>query len=186
MKKLIMMVVIAFTTLSMNAQKVMVDNVNASTTKSENLTETIESDDVHSLIGYGLEYQAVEDGFGIGIDFSIMHFIISFSMYNLDTNDLIDKNEGWKLGIGYHHRYWFNKYIYLEGSAGVQYWEHKMEMGGDENSNGEFGLFLTPKLGLKLFKYCGITAGYRWDFNKFKFSKDYTADYFTVGLSLAF
>lgn len=63
----------------------------------------------------------------------------------------------------------------------------KIKGGDEEEKNGEFGLFLTPRLGVKLFNiggdYLSLVGGYRWDFNEFKFKKEYTRDYFTIGLS---
>ena len=62
----------------------------------------------------------------------------------------------------------------------------EVEYGEDKESDGNLGLFVTPKIGLRLFTWdeidWGIQAGYRWDFQEFKFSKAYTADYFTIGI----
>ena len=189
MEKIITIVCALFLTLgSVNAQKVIKDNIDGSAANSENLAKVNEGLDLNS--GFGIEYQGIEDGFGMGMNLVINHFVLSGSMYSLDTNGYIETNEGWKLGAGYNHRHWFNKSIYIEGTVGVQYWNHKMEIDGEEDSNGEFGLFVTPRVGLKLFKIWdtdwAINAGYRWDFNKFKFSKDYTSDYFTIGLTAVF
>ena len=82
---------------------------------------------------------------------------------------------------------YYDNSVYIEGSAGVQYTHAKMQLKGeDAKSDGNFGLFVTPKVGVKLFTWdetiWGVQAGYRWDFAEFKFSKEYTADYFTIGI----
>ena len=53
----------------------------------------------------------------------------------------------------------------------------------DKASDSNLGLFITPRLGIKLFNNCTLVAGYRWDIDEFKFKKEYTVDYFTLGLN---
>ena len=66
-----------------------------------------------------------------------------------------------------------NKKVY---TTAVQKW--------DETSDGNFGLFVTPRVGLVLGKSIALTAGYEWNFLDFKFDKEHRSDYFTVGLSI--
>ena len=139
------------------------------------------------LGGLSIEYQAIENAFAAGFNIVYNHFGLLLSMVEGETNSYVTKNSGWRVGAGYNYRYWLNKSVYVEGTAGVEYSHSKVEYKeGEGEKGGNFGLFATPKVGIKLFKWddtdWGIQAGYRWDFNKFKFSKEYTADYFTVGI----
>ena len=127
-----------------------------------------------------------------------------------------DLNKGKYVGIGGHYRYWFNKWLYCEGNLGVFYgntsFEYEVEevrtmhydtpaLGeGDrtytatrteEDSDGGFGLFLTPRLGVKIFTLkngnaLSLGAGYRWNFGDFKFDKEHTSDYFSIGIAGVF
>lgn len=152
--------------------------------KAQNST----SDQEEPLLGgVSVEYQAIENSFAAGFNIVYNHFALCLSMMEGDTNSYVTKNSGWRAGLGYNYRYWLNKSIYVEGTAGVQYSHSKIEYQDEEGeSGGNLGLFATPKVGVKLFTWgdytWGIQAGYRWDFNKFKFSKAYTADYFTIGI----
>lgn len=154
------------------------------------------------------DYQAIDGGFGLGFNVIVNHFVFTGAFTEGQTNADITENNGWNIGVGYSHRYWLGKQLYIEGQAGVGYYHGSMKIkyvSGTKNnssptlghyttntysykteSNGDFGMFLTPRIGLKLLKVkdteWGVVAGYRWDFIKFKFNKDYTADYFTIGV----
>ena len=170
MKRLVM--AICALCLTFNCVKAQSENSNEETALENSLT---------------LEYQAIENAFGMGFNLVAKHFALNFSWIEGETNSYVEKNSGWKLGAGYNQRYWLNKSIYVEGTAGIQYAHGKVKTtGGEEESNGNLGLFATPKIGIKLFtlndQVWGVQAGYRWDFSEFKFSKEYTADYFTIGI----
>lgn len=157
-------------------------------------TVAAQIDGYEELSGWGLEYQAVDGGFGLGMNLIINHFVLTGSLQSLETNKYVTTNENWSIGVGYNYRNWLGKTFYIEGTAGVEYIHSTVEVksGSEtaEDSNGEFGLFINPRIGMKLFKYfdnwISLTAGYRWDFIKFKFDEDYINDYFTVGLSTTF
>ena len=179
---------------STQAQKVIKTDVNRTetTSKPTNGTEAAgESADLTS--GCSFDYLGIEDAFGLSYNLIFNHLLLNFRMVSGDTNSVVTSNEAWSAGVGYNYRYWLAKSLYIEGQAGVEYAHATLEYKDSnrktvKDSNGDFGLFLSPRIGLNLFKLwdCdwGVVAGYRWDFNKFKFSKEYTSDYFTIGLSI--
>lgn len=187
MKKFLFFACALFITATVDAQKVISDDVNRTAT-TQISTAHGHDDEVNYLnSGAGIDYQSIENGYGIGLNFAFKYLLVDLSFGSAD-NDYIDVSS-WSAGIGGQYRYWFNKWLYIEGRAGVQYLHAtaKVKEGDEKESNGDFGLFLTPRLGVKLFKlgsdYLSLVGGYRWDFNKFKFKKEYTSDYFTIGLS---
>ncbi len=187
MKKFLFFACALFITATVDAQKVISDDVNRTAT-TQISTAHGHDDEVNYLnSGAGIDYQSIENGYGIGLNFAFKYLLVDLSFGSAD-NDYIDVSS-WSAGIGGQYRYWFNKWLYIEGRAGVQYLHAtaKVKEGDEKESNGDFGLFLTPLLGVKLFKlgsdYLSLVGGYRWDFNKFKFKKEYTSDYFTIGLS---
>lgn len=195
MKKITLVVFGLFCMLSSTqAQKVIKTDVNRTetTSKPTNGTEAAgESADLTS--GCSFDYLGIEDAFGLSYNLIFNHLLLNFRMVSGDTNSVVTSNEAWSAGVGYNYRYWLAKSLYLEGQAGVEYAHATLEYKDSnrktvKDSNGDFGLFLSPRIGLNLFKLwdCdwGVVAGYRWDFNKFKFSKEYTSDYFTIGLSI--
>lgn len=127
----------------------------------------------------------------MGMSYVIGNIVINGSYLSGDTDKYITKNEGWRIGIGGNYRYWLTDFLYAEGQAGIEYSHVSIEVKQgtktESNSDGNVGMFLTPRIGLPLFKLwggkLGVVAGYRWDFNKFKFSKDYTDKYFTIGIT---
>ena len=195
MKKITLVVFGLFCMLSSTqAQKVIKTDVNRTetTSKPTNGTEAAgESADLTS--GCSFDYLGIEDAFGLSYNLIFNHLLLNFRMVSGDTNSVVTSNEAWSAGVGYNYRYWLAKSLYIEGQAGVEYAHATLEYKDSnrktvKDSNGDFGLFLSPRIGLNLFKLwdCdwGVVAGYRWDFNKFKFSKEYTSDYFTIGLSI--
>jgi len=83
--------------------------------------------------------------------------------------------------------------LYVEGVIGVQYSHQSVKAAdGEKESEGNLGLWASPKIGVLLINtskseplWIGLQAGYRWDVNEFKFKKDYTNDYFTIGIVIA-
>lgn len=158
------------------------------------------------------EYQAIDGGSGYGLNISCGGknggLVLKGAITSGKTNSDITKNEGWNIGIGYGYRYWFNKMFFVEGQAGVGYYHGTVEMRYEDgvndhysvalghytttkyskkkDSNGEFGCFFQPRIGVNIAKGYGLFAGYNWDFIKFKFNKDYTSDYFSVGMIAVF
>lgn len=139
--------------------------------------------------GIGFDYMAIENtsgGFGINLIFD--GFLLNFKTVKGDTDSYVTKNKSWGVGIGGNRRCWLSKYFFVEGQFGVEYVHSSLKYKVDKNkttkdSNGDLGLFVTPRIGIKLGKGLGIVAGYRCDFAKFKFNKENTSDYFTVGIS---
>lgn len=137
--------------------------------------------------GITFEYAGYDGGWGMGFTMNILHVELGYQLLDGETNEYLKTNEGWKVGLGGSYRYWFNKYIWVQGSVGVLYAHSTIEYdGADKEKEGNFGLYANPRIGLNIYSGICITASYRWDFNKFKFSKDYTDDYFTVGLAFVY
>lgn len=130
---------------------------------------------------------------GVAMDVTIKNFHFQYQGFNGETNKTITKNKGWRAGIGYNYRHWLTNRLYVEGVAGVQYSRATVEVYKEKESEGNLGLWVSPKVGVLLFNiggktepiWFGLQAGYRWDVNEFKFEKGYTADYFTIGFVIA-
>ncbi len=160
--------------------------------------------------GIDASYLAIEDGWGLGANFMYKNFTLGLKFYGMDDAAGFSENY-YQLGvnIGYNLRYWLGKSFYVEARGGVQYLHYSYEFLAseeyvenvigygdnkkvytttvqkwDETSDGNFGLFVTPRLGLVLGKSIALTAGYEWNFLDFKFDKEHRSDYFTVGLSI--
>lgn len=168
------------------------NNIRVKGEDGKNVVTKSDGNNEHGQSGFDLSYLAVENGFGLGFSMIFNYVVVNFSGIIGDTDKYITKNNAWRAGIGGNYRYWFVNFLYAEGQAGVEYSHASIEYKIDKNnkekdSDGNVGLFVTPRIGLKLFKLWdidwGITAGYRWDFNKFKFDKDHTDKYFTIGIS---
>ncbi|CDD51588.1 unknown [Bacteroides sp. CAG:875] len=150
------------------------------------------------------DYQFLDGGYGLGIGLAWKHLLLNYSLKSGETQSPVTENSGWDVGIGAHYRFWYKNLLFLDADLGVRYahWKFKYttkeQTGGhttpsgvyipeydydnQSESNGNFGLFISPKIGVNLYKGVSIAAGYRWDFSKFKFDKDHIGDYFTLGL----
>ncbi|MCC8114135.1 MAG: hypothetical protein LIP03_09125 [Bacteroidales bacterium] len=148
-------------------------------------------------------------GWGLGLAIEGKYFMIEGNMNNGKTSGDIKKNESWSVGLGLHHRWWIGGDIfYIEGSLGPQYvhstLEYRVETGSSshttpsgvtvtkhtydtkDDGGSDFGWFITPRIGVRLYKDWCLTAGFRMESSKFKFSKDYRAEWVTVGLTVLF
>lgn len=160
---------------------------------------------------WDFSYLFVEDGWGLGLDLVANHFNLGFNYAKGDETDYLKNNSSWSLSMGYNGRYWLAESFYIEARGGVQYGSSSYEMvtgtkqvtktigyGSnkktytttvnvwEEESDSSFGLYLNPRIGLAFGKSVAVTAGYEWNFNDFKFDKEHTSDYFTLGLSFLF
>ena len=187
MKKLIVAVcALCLTFGSVNAQKVMEDNVEGTEQTKTTSGKSGESDNDVLKCGFGAEYQGIDGGFGMGFNLIYNHVMVGFSWLWGDTNDTVTKNDGWRVSLGYNYRYWLGKAVFIEGTAGFEYChvstEYKtqstsgtrnsiplaQQLSGSnrpkteirKDSNGDFGLFLYPRVGVKLGKVSGTDWGY--------------------------
>lgn len=205
MKK-VFLIMCAFTfACTINAQKVVTDNIhgtdsieNSSTNNSIELSA--DSDKKYEQNGFGIEYFGVDGGYGINYNAKIFDYL-SFGFYfgGGETNETVTENSSWGLNIGANYRYWLGKVLFLEAEGGLAYGHGKITIrtktgkyGYKDNtvSDGNMGFYITPRIGLRICKIgkggLALVAGYRWHFSEFKFSKEYTSDFFTVGLNLVF
>lgn len=176
-------------------------------------TQTTASQAIPDGAAFGsvMEYQGYDGGWGRELNFRYKYVLVDFDNLSGETNSTITENSGWNIIAGGNYRQWFGKWFYVEGSAGLDYFHRTIEtrvaysttrappnnFGASgsatkytyqKDKNGEFGLFVNPRVGVKLFNFksggsMGLTASYRRDFLKFKFKKANTTDYFTVGIA---
>ncbi len=167
--------------------------------------------------GIGIDYSAVKDGGAVGMDLLFNHFLVGYAFgWGKDT-DYIKDQSSWQIELGGNHRFFLGtKYLFLEARAMVGYahgkfkyvagTETKTSTSGvgrmerthtytttkwEEESNGDFYLAVSPRLGLNLIQLkngrnIAIVCGYRWNFTKFKFDKDHTSDFLTIGIAGVF
>lgn len=197
MRKILVAMCALSLALGAKAQKVVEDDVNRTETTTTDTSHGTDSEVNYMNSGTNIEYYGIDGGFGMGFDCIFNYLMFTGSFRSGETNSIVTENSAWSAGIGGHNRYWIGKRFYIEGNAGVEYVHATMKTKvytkkyeTEKASDGDFALFLHPHIGLRLFKLfgaeCGITAGYRWEFVKFKFSKEYTNDFFTVGIATVF
>lgn len=135
-----------------------------------------------------IQYHAIEDGWGIGLNGVANYFLFGLEYYFGKTNDVVTTNMGYEIYLGGNYRYHITDFLYLEGRifAGYYHWEINIKKGYgdvDVTKTNEAFVGISPRIGLKYGKV-GITAGYKWDWIKMKFKKENCLDRFTIGLSL--
>ncbi len=208
MKKLFLAVCALCLALSVQAQKVVTDNIHG--TKAD-VVEKKRQDNIKGKVkpsGAGIEYVALKEGFGLNYNAVVKHVLVDFSFGFGKTESPIIGNFSYNIGLGGNYRHWIGNVFYVEGRAGVAYYHSKIEMTEKTYlrtdttpsgmridkydystkvlKNGDFGLFVSPRIGVKLFNGLAISAGYRWNFLDFKFKEGYISDYFSVGVTILY
>lgn len=201
MKKIFLFVLLTIAALGhVPAQNVIANNYDSPITRVD---EQDSSDDLQEQqSGFDLEYHFYEGGGGVGANWVINHVIFGGSYGWGNSSDYIRDIENWTLFIGGNHRYFLGtRSVWIEGRAMVGYKHASLEMATyssskystkwEKESDGYVFLGISPRLGLNLIHFdngsiLSVVAGYRWDFNKFKFKSEYTDDYFTIGVNIGF
>ena len=135
-----------------------------------------------------VQYHAIDDGWGIGISGGGNYFLFGYDYYFGKENEGVSSNMGMEIYAGGNYRYHITEYFYLEGRifAGYYQWDTKFKkVKGydiDDIKVREAFLGVSPRAGLR-YKKVAISAGYRWDWVKFKFKKENCLDRFNIGLT---
>lgn len=140
--------------------------------------------------GYEIAYEAVENGWGIGMNGTISYFVFGYDLLERKRGDYFSSNDGYEIYIGGNYRYHLADFFYIEGRiiAGYYHWktEYKAKDYKEFNNSVDEAFFgISPRAGIKI-KKVAISAGYRWDWIKMKFKKENCLDRFTIGLTLMF
>lgn len=197
--------------LGINAQNNLLGSTGAITNKTDTTGISAPQQPKEQLNSFIAEYVGIDGGWGYGMSIRLKHVMVGYDFLFGETNSTVTENNAWNISAGGNYRHWLGKRFFMEGTAGLGYFhntlEYKVASGtetyyifgkpysrtkytSEKNKNGEIGLFINPRIGIKLFNFtkaglsCALTVSYRWNFLKFKFKKEYTQDYFTVGLSL--
>ena len=135
-----------------------------------------------------VQYHGIDNGWGIGISGGANYFFGGGDLFFGKTNDAVKTNTGYELYFGGNYRYHITENFYLEGRifAGYYHWQIEYKLKGSEEQKADEAFFgLSPRAGLRFGKFA-ISAGYRWDWIKFKFKKENCLDRFNIGLTFFF
>lgn len=140
--------------------------------------------------GVEFAYEAVENGWGLGMNWTISYFVFGYDFLEGKKGDSFSRNDGYEIFIGGNYRYHLADFFYIEGRiiAGYYHWktEYKAKGYKDLNNSVDEAFFgISPRAGIKI-KKVAISAGYRWDWIKMKFKKENCLDRFTIGLTFIF
>lgn len=138
--------------------------------------------------GTDVMYHAIENGWGIGLDFVISYFLFGYDYHFGKKGETLITNMGMELYVGGNYRYHVTDYFYIEGRIVAGYYNWEIKFKGKENEAfdskvNEAFVGLSPRAGLKFGKVA-ISAGYRWDWIKMDFKKENCLDRFTIGLTI--
>ena len=201
MKKIIFVVLLSMVVLGhINAQNVIANDYSSPITGVEGQDSSEDLQEQQG--GIDFEYQAYEDGGGIGMNWVFNHVILGGSAGWGEESDYIKDPKAWSLYLGGNHRYFLGtRAVWIEGRAMVGYRHASMSVATysssrsskivwEDESDGALFLGISPRFGVNLIHFkngdiLSVVAGYRWDFNKFKFDKDNTIKYFTIGVDIA-
>ena len=171
-----------------NSQTVITNDYSSSSSSIQSQNFTSDDDIQEQGSGVALSYHAIEDGWGLGMDMVMGYFVLGYGMYFGDKGDYLSTNDGYEIYLGGNYRYFFTKNLYFDARVlgGYYSWTSKMKgKGAEEEKVREGFVGLSPLVGLQ-FGNVAITAGYRWDWVKFKFKKENCLDRFTAGISYTF
>lgn len=201
MKKIFLFVLLTIAVLGhVNAQNVIANDYSSPITGVEGQDSSEDLQEQQG--GTDFEYQAYEDGGGIGMNYVFNHVILGGSVAWGEESDYKKDVTVWNAYLGANHRYFLGtRSVWIEGRAMVGYKHGSMKVATYSSSRSskiewekesEGGLFLgiSPRFGVNLIHFkngdiLSVVAGYRWDFYKFKFNKENTSKYFTIGVDIA-
>lgn len=152
----------------------------SSTSSSDDLSFRVMPEFIKPESGWGLGFLHIQAGY---VD---LGWYFGFG----EENDYISSNEWNKGFLGGCYEFGANPF-YINLAAGLMYSHSVITYGSgsskQEEKNGEFGLYLNPRINLYFYTSesggkVGVTAGYHWDFVKFKFDEDYTDKYWSFGI----
>lgn len=178
------------------AQEIVTDDIERieqPETKSVSAFNNI-SRNAHKISGISIDFYIPEKGFGYALNWAFKYLFIDWSMRFGEKNDVVTANDGWSLGAGGHYRHWIGNWFFVEGYLGIEYLHSTIAYKNYTSAtkyetkkikDGNIAMMLYPKIGINLYKGLSIAAGYRWDFNEFKFKKAYISDFFTLSLVVA-
>lgn len=183
MKKFFILAMMALAVgMSANGQTVITNDYGSPITGTD--VQKSGSDELEqSQGGFDVQYNAIENGWGIGIDYVVSNVLFGYDYLFGKTNDYVNTNNGMEIYLGGNYRYRIIENLYVEGRAmiGYYYWKTEFKGGGDDSANKVF-LGFSPRVGLQFGKWA-ISAGYRWDYVDFKFDKEHCLDRFNIGLT---
>lgn len=175
------------------AQEIVTDDIertNLPESKNVSFSNSVGKND-YKKSGGTIDFYIPEKGFGMAMNLAFKYFFLEWSMRYGETDDVVTTNDGWSLGAGGHYRHWIGDWVFVEGFLGIEYLHSKIAYKNytsaskyktEEIKDGNIAMMLHPKIGVHLYKGFSIAAGYRWDFNEFKFKKGYVSDFFTLSL----
>jgi hypothetical protein len=138
-----------------------------------------------------VQYHGIDNGWGIGVSGGGSYFLFGYDYYFGKKSEGMSSNMGMEIYAGGNYRYHITEYFYLEGRifAGYYQWDTEFNKvkgyGLDDIKVREAFLGVSPRAGLR-YKKVAISAGYRWDWVKFKFKKENCLDRFNIGLTFFF
>ena len=148
---------------------------------------------------YSIEYEAHEDGGAVGMEYSFSGFLFGGAYGWLKDSEYMKSSSFWNIHTGYNFSFnipqapVFLDLRVLFGYYGMSYdiingYSKYGNPTYKTKNDGDVFLGLNPRIGVELAKIYGasicIVAGYRWDCLKFKFDKENTDDFFTIGFSI--
>lgn len=189
MKKILITTVLAFALGTYTSAQIVITNDYSTPNNETNdiYSQESKSNEIEQTQGgMDVQYHAIENGWGIGLNYVISGFVLGFDYLFGKKNDYIRNNGGMEFYIGGNYRYRIIENFYVEGRvlAGYYYWktEYNSKTNLENDSANKLYLGLSPRIGLQ-FGSWAISAGYRWDYIDFKFDKDHCLDRFNIGLT---
>lgn len=133
----------------------------------------------------GVNYLFVDDGWGIDAAYTFNGFAVDAAYMHSSVGKY--SANSFSVGLGWMDHFMITDSFFIGGKVIAAYKSVSSSYDGQSGDDSDMiVLRVNPFLGYALSESLAITAGYNWDFNKFKFSKEYTADFFTVGIKIAF
>ncbi len=139
--------------------------------------------------GLELDYLMVEEQTAFGASLVLGGLVFNGTYGSLtELPNSIDKQVSWSAGVGLNKRIYIFNALYIEGRAGAAYSESITEYtsSSDPKKYGSWGGFANARAGLKLLDNTCVNVGYKWNFEEFNFSNEYTSTYMTLGLTFLF
>lgn len=168
-------------------------------------------DEVTLTNGLYVDHLRYHNGWGVGVNLIFLDMCGAIATARFEDLEDVRDRYGWNISIGMDHRFCIGKIFFLEFGAGIGWKVYNYEyssieeteyyskdLGGYttikkwyEEREGNGFMYFTPRFGFKIlnirdYEFLCVSAGYRFDYLDYEFSKSNLANYFTIGLSYNF
>ena len=136
--------------LNAYSQTVITNDYSSSSSSIQSQKFTSDEDIQEQGSDLAVSYHAIEDGWGISMDWVMSYFVMGYGMYFGDKGDYISTNDGFEIYAGGNYRYHLTKNLYFDARVlgGYYSWTLKMKGKGSFSAKQKVTCWMARGIGM--------------------------------------